>query len=167
MTGTVLSNLKRLVKNRPGCRIQGSVIDKTGTGKQIGYRAIIQVNAEERLKFVLTGFSYLPDEPETIGVMKKIPRIGDGESRLILVYFDDRPLKEAMVFHPQAFLDHGEPEAKEEERQARGERWLNLPREYACRLRGYADGEATPRVEPPDPTGQQAADRYFGGDGHV
>jgi hypothetical protein len=167
MTGTVLSNLKRLVTDRPGCRIQGNIIDKTGTGKQIGYRAILQVNAEDRVKFVLTGFSYLPDEPETIGVMKKIPRIGTGESRLILVYFDDRPLTEAMVFQPQAFLDHGESEAKEKERQARGERWLNLPRGYACSLREYADGEATPRVDPSNLSGQQTAGRHSGSDGHV
>lgn len=155
MTGTVLSNLKRQIKNRDGCKLQGEIIDKTGTGKPIGFRCILQISEEERLKFVATGFKYLPDPPETIGVMRKLPNIGLGEHRLVFVYFDDRSMRDGMVFQPLAFTEHGERQTKKESRKKRGERWLNLPRGFGCSLQEYADGIDEPRVEPPEPTGQQ------------
>lgn len=148
MAGNVLSNLKQTVKNRTGCRIGSSIIHKAGDGKRIGFRGTLQVSREEREKFVLTGFSYLPDRPETIGVMKKLALIGEAEGRKILVYFLDQPFSRSMLFYPEAFLHHGEPEAKQETRKRRNERWLNLERDLACSLREYADGRDEPQLAP-------------------
>jgi len=147
MTGTVLDHLYELITGKDGSRITGSIEDKK-TGRRIGFRAELQLNAHEREMFVATGFSYLPDPPETIGVMEKLAKIGAAESRQILVYFDDRHLAEALVFHPQAFVAHGIEEAKQAERKERGERWLNLDRDWAVSLREFADGDGEPQVEP-------------------
>lgn len=147
MAGTVLDHLYKLLSGKPGSRVTSQIEDKK-TGKRIGFRATLQLNPHERDQFVATGFSYLPDKPETIGVMKKIARIGAAEDRQILVYFDDRKIDQALVFHPQAFIEYGQSEAKQEERKQRGERWLNLDRSWACSLREYADGSADPQVEP-------------------
>lgn len=147
MTGTVLDHVYRMVNGRNGCRITSSIEDKK-TGRRIGFRAIMQMDFGDAKKVVLTGFSYLPEPPETIGVMEKIAKIGAAEERLIIVYFDDRAFHKSLVFHPQAFIEHGLSEAKQEERKARGERWLNLDRSWACTLREYAEGSDDPQVEP-------------------
>lgn len=147
MAGTVLDNLYRQVKQRQGCTA-GSSIQDPKQQKRIGFRGTLQVSRNERLKAVLTGFSYCPDPPETIGVMERIAQIAESENRFIVVYFDDRPFRRSMLFEPRAYLDYGQPEAKQEERKQRGERWLNLDRDWAVSLREYADGDATPRVEP-------------------
>jgi len=147
MAKSVLDNVYRMVNGRRGCGITSTVKDKK-TGRKIGFRASMQMDFGDARKVVITGFSYLPDRPETIGVMEKIAKIGAAEERLIIVYFDDQPFHQSLVFHPQAFIDHGLSEAKQEERKARGERWLNLDRDWAVSLRDYADGDAEPRVEP-------------------
>lgn len=147
MTGTVLDHVKQVIGGRNGCQITSSIEDKK-TGKRIGFRGIMQMNPHETRKVVLTGFKYLPEPPETIGVMEKIAKVGGAEDRLIIIYFDDRQFHRSLVFHPQAFIEHGITEAKQEERKARGERWLNLDRSWACTLREYADGDASPQVEP-------------------
>jgi len=147
MAKSVLDNVYRMVNGRRGCRITSTVNDRK-TGRKIGFRATMQMDYGDAVKAVITGFSYLPDPPETIGVMEKIAKIGAGESRIIVVYFDDRQFHRSLVFDPQAFIDHGLSEAKQEERKARGERWLNLDRDWAVSLRDYADGDAEPRVEP-------------------
>ena len=145
--GSVLDNLYRLLNERGHSRVTSTVKDKK-TDRKIGFRAQMQMDYGETLDVVATGFSYLPDRPESIGVMEKIARIGAAEDRIIVLYFDDRQFHRSLVFDPQAFIDHGLSEAKQEERKERGERWLNLDRDWACTLREYADGDATPRVEP-------------------
>jgi hypothetical protein len=147
MSGSVLDHLRQLVVNRPKCGISGEIDHKASGGKRIGFRGVLQLNPEERQEFVFTGFSYLPDEPETIGVMVKLVKIAAAEDRLILVYFDDRDFSRSLVFHPAAYERFGESETKDEGRRKRGERWVNLPRQYSCTLRELADGTAEPRTE--------------------
>lgn len=147
MAGTVLDHVFQMMKDRRGCRISSQIEDKK-TGRRIGFRGSMQMDFGDARKVVITGFSYLPDRPESIGVMEKIAKIGAAEERLIIVYFDDRPFHKSLVFHPQAFIEHGLSEAKQEERKERGERWLNLDRDWAVSLRDYADGDGDPRQEP-------------------
>jgi len=147
MAGTVLDHVFQMLNERRGCQISSQIEDKK-TGRRIGFRGSMQMDYGAAIKAVITGFSYLPDPPETIGVMEKIAKIGAAEERLIIVYFDDRPFHRSLVFHPQAFIEHGLSEAKAEERKQRGERWLNLDRDWAVSLREYADGDASPKEEP-------------------
>jgi hypothetical protein len=147
MTGTVLDQLYRMVKGRDHCRITSSIEDKK-TGRKIGFRGHMMMDFGEEASVVLTGFKYLPDKPETIGVMEKLAKIGAAEDRIIIIYFADREFHRSLVFHPQAFVAHGIEEVKQEERQERGERWLNLDRDWACTLREYAEGSDEPQVEP-------------------
>lgn len=145
--GSVLERLFRMINEKPGCGVKNTIRDKK-TDRKIGFRAVLRMDYGEQEQMVATGFSYLPDRPETIGVMAKIAKIGAAEDRQILVYFDDRPFHGSLIFHPRSFLDHGISEAKQDERKQRGEQWLNLDRDWACTLREYADGKAEPRVEP-------------------
>lgn len=145
--GSVLDRLYKMLNGRKGCRITSTIKDKK-TDRRIGFRGVMQMDYGDAEKVVLTGFKYLPDRPESIGVMEKIARIGAAEDRIIVLYFDDRQFHRSLIFHPRSFLDHGISEAKQDERQQRGESWLNLDRDWACTLREYADGDATPRVEP-------------------
>jgi hypothetical protein len=145
--GSVLSELRQIIEGKPRCGITDSIRHRGSGNKLIGFRGVLQVNPEERQQFVFTGFSYLPDEPETIGVMQKLVKMAADQDRLILVYYQDHPFYRSMVFHPTAYERVGEPETKAAERQKRGERWLNLPRQYSCSLRELADREAEPRTE--------------------
>lgn len=151
MAGEVLAHIHDIVSNRRGSRIASSIRHKGSGGKQIGFRGTLQLTSDWRQKFVLTGFRYMPDPPETIGVMEKLVKVAQGEGRMILVYFDDRSFDGSLVFDPQAYADHGRRRAKNERRQRSGERWLNLPRGWGVELRTYADGRDEPRTTPPDP----------------
>lgn len=145
--GSTLDHLYKLLNERGHSRVTSTVKDRK-TDRRIGFRAQMQMDYGETLDVVATGFSYLPDRPESIGVMEKIAKIGEAEDRIILLYFDDRQFHRSLVFHPASFLDHGIREAKQEERQERGEQWLNLDRDWAVTLREYANGDAEPTVEP-------------------
>lgn len=145
--GSVLSELRQIIEGKPRCGISSQIDHKGSGGKRIGFRGVLQINPQERQRFVFTGFSYLPDEPETIGVMLKLVKIALDQDRLILVYFQDQPFTRSMVFDPAAFERFGEAETKASERQQRGERWVNLPRQYSCSLRELADGDAEPRTD--------------------
>jgi len=72
--GSVLAELKQIIEGKPRCGITSEIIHRA-TDKRIGYRGVLQLNPEDRQDFCFTGFSYLPDPPETIGVMRKIQQI--------------------------------------------------------------------------------------------
>lgn len=160
MPGTVLQNVKETFGSKPGSRI-GTVIKDKQTGRKIGYRATLKFS-DGPADTVLTGFKYLPDPPESIGVMEKVARIAASEDRAVVVYFDDRYYTESLLFHPRAFLDHGERRAKNEERQERNEQWLNLDRDWGATLREYAEGRNEPRTQPPGSDQPQQADMDAG-----
>lgn len=145
--GSVLDRLYKRLNQGENAQVTSTIKDKK-TGRRIGYRAQIKMDYGETEDVVATGFKYLPDQPETIGVMRKIARIGKAEDRLVLVYFGDRQFDRSLVFHPEAHADYGVTETKDADRQERGEQWLNLKREWGCTLRRYAVGEAVPREEP-------------------
>lgn len=158
--GAVLDRLGKLIADRRGSQITGNIIDKR-TGKRIGYRGTLQMDFGDRIQAVLTGFKYLPEAPETIGVTEKLAKIGAAEERHVIVYFDDRKLHQAMVFHPEAHIQHGTPEVKKEKRQKRNERWRNLDRSWACTLREFAEQKAEPQVQPRETEQRQAEGGWF------
>jgi len=145
--GSVLSQLQQIIEGKPRCGITDTVVHKSSGGKRIGFRGVLQLNGQERQQFVFTGFSYTPEEPESIGVMVKLVKMAMDQDRLILIYFADRKFHRSMVFDPAAFAQFGDQETKAEERQTRKERWVNLPRQYSCTLRELADGDGEPRTE--------------------
>lgn len=148
--GSVLADLKKIVSQRERCGIRSSIKHKGSGNRLIGYRGVLQLTETRRERFVFTGFKYMPDPPETIGVMAKLVRIGIAEERLILVYFADRTFERSLVFDPVAYERHGQEGAKKDTRKRRGERWRNLPRQMGAELVDYSQDRDEPSLEPPD-----------------
>lgn len=144
--GSVMAEIRDIIRGKSGCGIRDPIYHKP-TDRMIGFRGYLQLNADIQRKFIFTGFDYRPPPPESIGVMKKLVKIGLDQGRLILVYFQDGGFPRSMVFHPVAFEKFGEAETKATERQARDERWVNLDRDFSCTLRDLASGRDEPRTD--------------------
>lgn len=112
-------------------------------GKRIAFRCEI-----EGSRFWVSALKRIPKN-ERIGVMDRLAKKAADQGGMILIRLGNRNFpREALVFHPDAYLEHGERYTADSSRKQAGERWINLPVAWGCSLQDFVDGDAEPRVQP-------------------
>ena len=125
-------------------------------GKNIGFRC-----GFEQTRWWVSALKQIPRN-EKIGVMDRLATKAAKQEAMLLIRIGTRQWPgNSLVFHPDAYLDHGERYTADEGRKQRGERWINLPASWGCRLSGYVDGTDEPRVQPTEPEEKRPDGGWF------
>lgn len=114
-----------------------------GSEKRIGFRATI-----DHQRFWVSARSRIPEDGD-VGVMERLVRTAANDTNALLyIRLGNAPFRRGYVLDPDAYLEYGERNTADGGRRQRGERWLNLPTSWACRLNDFVDGRNAPRTEP-------------------
>jgi len=79
-----------------------------------------------------------------LGCMKTLVAQAQNKDAALLVRIgDDGSDPRQYVFHPLTILQHGEDRTASDQREDRGEQWVDFMPDWGVRLEAYADGRAT------------------------
>lgn len=151
---SLLHDTAEIIKGK-GVKIEAWDTDPK-SGKRIGFRATI-----DGQQFWISARKRIPSDGE-VGVMLRLVKKAADQDTMLLIRLGNETFRRAYVLDPIAYLEYGERDTKDGSRRQRGERWINIPASWACRLSEYVDGDAAPQREPTEAERIEPDGGWFG-----
>ena len=100
------------------------------------YAFRVEVNDET---FLVSAVSQTHQNGE-ISAMRKLVKRADGKDAMLLLRVRD----EFLVFDPSTFTSRNREGTIRDDRKARGEQWLRVPKDWGAHFQRYLDGQESP-----------------------